>query len=181
MRYLFILLLLSSIGCNSVDTRPFMRFHQQVTKRLVNYVMANNEAGKYKDEEASSRAYLLELSKLDTAYRVAAKLKADGFSWHKEAVDFVSIPWVTVARKRGDCDDFMALWEAILKDLGDTKKVSVRSKDGRGHAMLLFNPTGGTTWYILSNTTVRGVDALADTHRLIRLHYGENTDRFIIY
>lgn len=158
-----------------------MKFHHAITKKLVNYVMANNEASKYKDEELASRDYLTELSKLDTVYRVASRLKVDGFSWHKEVVDFVSIPWVTVARKRGDCDDFMALWEEILKGLGVTKKVSVRSKDGRGHAMLLFNPTGSKTWYILSNTRVLGADALADTHRLIRLHYGENTDCFITY
>lgn len=182
MRYLLISLLLFSMGCTCTQTKPFMKFHQAITKKLVNYVMANNEASKYEDEKEDSLALLRGFTALGDVFKISAKIRLDGFTWHKENVDFVSFPWVTVARKRGDCDDFMALWENVLESLGVTKKVSVRSTAGGGHAMLLFNPKESKTWYILSNTRVLGADSQGDTHRLIRLFYGKDkTACFIIY
>lgn len=181
IRMLCVLILLSSVGCTCADKMAFRKFHRTVTLRLYNWVLADNEMSKYKDREAEARAYLGELRAIDSPFTIASKLRHDGFHWHKESVDFVSWAWVTIARKRGDCDDFMNLWEAIFKRKGKTEKVSVTSKEGGGHAMLLFTPQGTSTLYILSNSRVLGTDGNGDFERLIRLFYRDKTDCFLRY
>jgi predicted transglutaminase-like cysteine proteinase len=148
-------------------------------KKTYNWVMADSEAARYKDKEDASRAYLQELRKLNV-HAISTKIRADGFHWKKEVVDFTSYPWVTIARKRGDCDDFMLLWEAALKYKGGrTKRVSVTSKEGGAHAMLLFYT--GNTLYLLSNMYVRGTGQPGEEEKLIRLFYQDKTDCWMLY
>lgn len=177
---LILLLLLSSVGCCATE-KAFRLAHEKFTRKLTNWIPADNEASKYKDKEEASRAYLQELRRAPTVYHVSTKIRADGFHWHKEAVDFVSYPWVTIARKRGDCDDFMALWAAALKYAGKTERVTVSSTGGGAHAMLLYVPTGSEMMYILSNTVVLGSSPVADWRKLVKLFYREKTKCYLKY
>ena len=180
---LVVLLILAMFfaGCTCQQKMAFRKFHKNVTFKLYNWTLADNEMSKYKDKEAEARAYLKALRVLDDPYKIATMLRADGFHWRKENVDFVSWAWVTIARKRGDCDDFMHLWEEILKRKGKTERVSVTSTGGGGHAMLLFIPNGSTLLYLLSNVGVRARGLVGDHEKLIRLFYGNKTECFIRY
>ena len=182
MRFLLPLLLLTSVGCTCATENAFRSIHRKFTAKLTNWVLADNEASKYKDEETEARAELREFRAMaPQVFRIAAELRARGFHWAKENVDFVSYPWVTIARKRGDCDDFMSLWEGVLKYAGKTKKVTVTSTEGGAHAMLLFVPTNGATMYILSNTRVLGQGGVEEWERLVKLFYGEKTRCYLKY
>ena len=181
-RFIVLLLALFAVGCTCETKEPFMKFHRQVMKKTYNWVLADNEASKYKDQEADARAYLKTLRETPNIYNVSQKMVTDGFKWHKEAVDFISYPWVTIARKRGDCDDFMALWEAVFKYKGGkTERVSVTSTEGKGHAMLLFFPPSSNIFYLLSNAKVLTQMAKGKEEEAIRLFYGDKTDCFIRY
>lgn len=180
MRYLFLLTILFSVGCSCQTENAFKKIWCGHVKKLYNWVLADNEASKYKDREAAARAYFGELRKLNDPRMVATKLRRDGFHWHKENVDFTSWAWVTIARKRGDCDDFMHLWEELAKGWeGRTKRVSVSSKDGGGHAMLLYYKS--TLLFLFSNLRVLGKGVPGDEEDLIKKFYGDRTRCWIIY
>jgi hypothetical protein len=152
-------------------------------EKLYNWLPADNEASKYRDRETASRAYLKELREIPSLYDISKKLRADGFRWHKEALDFTSYAWVTIARKRGDCDDFMQLWYDILKYRGGKlKRIYVTSTEGKAHAMLFFyDNKDPTTLYILSNMYVRGKGKPGDEEDLLSKHYGDKTKCFVLY
>lgn|GEM_PF-3508590 len=181
MRQAVLLLLLFAVGCSCEIREPFLKLHKEFLQKTYNWVPADNEASKYRDREEAARAYLQEQRAVLNPYAISTRLKDDGFHWHKESFDFTSYDWVTVARKRGDCDDFMVLWESILKYQGDVIRVTVRSTEGRGHAMLLFYPKGSGHVYLLSNVGVRGMAPKGEEDALIRLFYGEKTDCYVTY
>ena len=170
-------------GCLSCKQKaPFKKFWRAHFKKVYNWVLADSEALKYKDKETAARAYLQELRAIANMQVVASRIQSDGFQWHAESVDFTSYPWVTIARKRGDCDDYMLLWEAVVKYRGKTKRVSVSSTEDRSHAMLLFYPEGApTVLYALSNYRVLGQGRPGEEGALVRLFYGDKTDCYILY
>jgi hypothetical protein len=174
----FLLIVLS--GCASVD-KTFRTIHETYTSKLTNWILADNEASKYKDEEDAARAYLRELRAMTGSgpRLIANKLDAAGFHWHAEVLDFTSYPWVTIARKRGDCDDFMLLWESIYKDKGVTWRVIVGSKSGSGHAMLLYYDSALNRLYLLSNVGVFREGYLNDWETMVKAFYGDNTSCYI--
>jgi predicted transglutaminase-like cysteine proteinase len=182
MRFLFLFcLLLSFIGgcCTSTLNDPCNYLWKKQVKKLYNWIPADAEALKYAEEEPAARKYLQDLRAIPNIYAVSSKLLTDGFYWHSENVDFVAYPWVTIAGKRGDCDDFMALWESVLKYQGQTQKVHVESTEGGAHAMLLFWKSGVA--YILSNLNVLGTGSPGTEESLIRLFYKDKTKCFVRY
>jgi len=91
--------------------------------------------------------------------------------------DFTSIPWVSAARGSGDCDDAMALAEAILRGY-ETLRVFVESSRG-WHAALLWHTPGG--WVVISNMVL--LPWIADTaEEVAYMIFGSDTqDVFIFY
>ena len=182
MRFLIPLLAVLISGCLTCKQKePFLRAHLTFIEKTYNWVQADVEAAKYRGEEDAARAYLKSLREVVTIPEVEVKLKADGFHWKREKLDFTSYPWVTIARRRGDCDDFMALWEAVVKYRGKTKRVFVSSVSGSAHAMLLFYPKGTTFVYLFSNTGILGMGGVGSEEQLVRLFYKEKTSCFILY
>lgn len=180
MRTLLILVCLLAVGCTCQTDNLFREAWDAHIQKTYNWVFADNEAAKYKEDEAAARAYLQEIRGIENLYAVSTRLKADGFHWHEENIDFTSYAWVTIARKRGDCDDFMLLWEEIVKFRGGTsKRITVTSTDGRAHAMLFFYM--GDILYLLSNMDVMGVGKSGDEENLVKLHYGDKTRCWIAY
>lgn len=173
-------LLLFLLGCTCQQKAPFRKIWKKHISKTYNWIFADNEAAKYKKQEQEARAYLHQLRQEQDVYAISARLILEGFHWRKEVVDFTSYPWVTIARKRGDCDDFMVLWEAILKSSnGYTERLSVSSTDGRGHAMLLYFCKEKV--YLLSNLVVLGRGKKEEIPTLIRRHYGSKTACWIRY
>lgn len=147
---------------------------------MTNWVQADAEALKYKDEEPAARAYLRDLREMSSVRAISIKLRNDGFHWRRERFDFTNYPWVTIAKRRGDCDDFVALWAAALKYKdGETSKVFVSSKEGGAHAMLLYR--AGGTLYLLSNLDVLAVGRPGEEEELVRTFYGDKTKTIVIY
>jgi predicted transglutaminase-like cysteine proteinase len=165
-------------SCSAVETFATKAWVTHLGK-MTNWVQADAEALKYKDEEPQARAYLANLRALSSVRAVSIKMRDDGFHWRREALDFISYPWVTIARKRGDCDDFVALWESVLKyKEGETKKVYVSSPEN-AHAMLLYRT--GRTLYLLSNLDVWAVGDPGEEEELARAYYGDKTKTVVIY
>lgn len=167
--------LLSAFGCCGVD--GFQKLYFERMEKLHNWVRADVEALKYKDKEPEARLYLQELRTLGP-HDVSNKLKRDGFHWRSEIGDFTNYPWVTIAGRRGDCDDFMVLWESILKDRGKTERVFVAGP-ASAHAMLLFTKDGMVL--LLSNMDVFATGKPGEEDKMIRMFYGAGTVNFIRY
>lgn len=78
-------------------------------------------------------------------------LKENKFRWSKDPVngffDYVSEPWYTLLKKRGDCDDFAALWVALCNEY-KCVQFSVHTSD-ISHRMVCFRYEND--YYIASN------------------------------
>jgi len=177
-RALCLILVLALGGCLSVESFSTKLWSKHLDK-TTNWVQADAEALKYKAEEAAARLYLQELRDLPSLDAVSIKLVYDGFHWRRELLDFTNYPWVTIAKRRGDCDDFMMLWAAILKyKTGEIRKVFVASDTG-AHAMLLYE--SGFELYLLSNLKIFARGAPGDDDKLVRQFYGDKTRLVVIY
>ena len=165
-------------GCYSVE-REASKLWVAHLEKMTNWIQADAEAMKYKTEENEARLYLKELREIEEINELSIKLKADGFHWKNEYVDFTSYPWVTIARRRGDCDDFTALWDAILKYRdGKTEKVFV-STSSSAHAMLVYNT--GDKIYILSNLDIFRVGKPGEEEDLVGQFFGDKTKIILRY
>jgi len=180
---ILVALSLGAVGCTCQQKMTFRKAWRGHVMKAYNWVLADNEASKYRDREAAAREALRQYRLETSPYVVANRLRAEGFSWHAESLDFTSYPWVTIARKRGDCDDFMLLWEATLKYKdGRTRRVTVTSKDGGGHAMLLwYEGEPPLHLWLLSNLRVLARGSPGDEDDLVRRFYGDRTDCWIDY
>jgi len=177
-KMLCLILVLALGGCLSVEKLSTKLWSKHLEK-TTNWVQADAEALKYKAEEAEARLYLQELRDLPSLDAVSIKIVDDGFHWRRELLDFTNYPWVTIAKRRGDCDDFMMLWAAVLKyKAGNIKKVFV-SSDTSAHAMLLYDT--GVDLYLLSNLRVFARGLPGDDNKLVRQFYGDKTRMVIIY
>jgi hypothetical protein len=177
MKWLAILPLLFT-GC--ITTDEFTKMWLKHVEKSYNWIQADNEAMKYKDGEEEARKYLQDLRTMTDPYAISQKIVKDGFDWRAEVIDFTNYPWVTIAKKRGDCDDFAALWDATFKYRGKTERVYVAKRDhSSAHAMILYND--GVKLYILSNQYVLSVGGPDDGDKLIKLFYKEETGQFIRY
>jgi len=165
-------------GCCTIEDTA-SKFWLRHVEKMTNWIQADAEALKYREEEEAAREYLRLLRDLTTVQEVSARLKADGFHWRREALDFTNYPWVTIAKRRGDCDDFMVLWEAALKyKEGRTQKVFVASRTS-AHAMLLYTKSG-TVW-LLSNLDIFAVGIVGQEEEMIRKFYLDSTRKIVIY
>lgn len=106
--------------------------------------------------------------------------KREGIDTYKrDWLDRWSFPWVTVAKKKGDCEDFMLLAQAILKKKFTCHQCLVYGKrDGkkRGHAVLLVKESG--KWVLMSNySRYIWFDTMEDA---ARKYYGDDTISYYI-
>lgn len=178
MRVFWLAIMPVLCGCSTV-TESATRVWLRHLDKIGNWVQADAEALKYKAEEEAARAYLKELREIEDLNKISAKLVADGFHWRREAVDFTNYAWVTIAKRRGDCDDFAILWESVLKYRGKTERVFVSCLNGSAHAMLLFFE--GDVYYLLSNLKVFSIGPVGKEEEAIRRFYGDDTGTIVRY
>ncbi len=177
-RLILAVCLFSVCGCNLIEP-PVTELWLKHVEKMTNWVQADAEAAKYKDEESQARTYLQQLRAKETLQGMIAQLEVDGLHWHEEVLDFTSYPWGTIARRRGDCDDFMTLWEAVLKyKEGKTRKIFVAGPTS-AHAMLLY--TKGDEIWILSNMRILAKGFPGQEEELARRFYGDKTKMVIFY
>lgn len=88
------------------------------------------------------------------------------------ALDFKSLPWVTIYSGGGDCEDIAAISSHIFRKIGKKARTFyIWSKDGSGHVILIVNE--GEVRWLVSNTKVFG--PFANDKDAINYFYGDNT------
>lgn len=106
------------------------------------------------------------------------------YKYISDKVDLSSYPWVVVARKGGDCDDFMSLSLEILSSKCECIPTLVYAKDGRGHAILIVKQNGTSQYTALSNQErftekYGGIKYFNSIEDAANYTYGDQTRNFI--
>lgn len=92
-----------------------------------------------------------------------------------DGIDFTQLPWVTVARRGGDCDDFTALAYKILKDKHYCIKMVCSSKAGSQHIALVVRESD-QGYMLMSNDKAHG--PFPDKETAALYSYAGNTDEY---
>ena len=154
-------------------------------ERYWNWIPAGIQGLTYSKEERQKAKKYLEQIKcfMPEINQIVCLLGEDGFHWSSDpmggVLDFHQHPWVTVARRTGDCDDFAELWYAIVKDFGKAERVVTASRGWSFHKMCIL--TMDEKCYLLSNTGVAKVVPEINKKQLETEFYGDNTWFTIVY
>jgi len=179
MRRLLMVLVL--VGCSGSVDSSMQKVWDRHIQKTCNWVQADSEAKKYADRENAARETLRFLQETRSPFVVAMFLNLWGFHWCSEKVDFTSYPWVTVARRRGDCDDFQALWLAVVSEWGgETKPGILQTCSGKMHAFLLWYETPSKV-YLFSNQNLLGCGISGEEDVMLRAVYGDDTYGWFTY
>ena len=93
---------------------------------------------------------------INTYPDLTAWYRAEKFVYRSESVDVTYRPWITVARRHGDCEDYAELAAEILD--GKYKGMlrgACEAKGGICHAFLVI-PIENKKWVAMSNTISTG-------------------------
>jgi hypothetical protein len=157
-----------------------MSFTHWWKETIWNPVIANIESAFWGRTKAGDALFSELRAKAPEVYTISGMLNAKGFQWSGDplggSLDYRSFPRVTCARKRGDCDDYMALWEELLRGYGQCWYMHTFSKDS-GHAMCVFETNG--MFYLLSNLSVYATALSRDV--LDKRFFGTNTTETIYF
>ena len=104
------------------------------------------------------------------------------FEWKPDpaggAIDFVSKPWVSVAKNSGDCDDMMAIALFVLKSkVDELHRASTYKTTGGGHAVVVART--GDAWTLITNQYVR--EGFASPQDAVKSWFGDETGFMYIY
>jgi len=97
--------------------------------------------------------------------------------YRRDWLDRWSFPWVTAVKRKGDCEDFMTLSYAIMKEKAKCVRTALYGRrDGKrgGHAVLIVRESGG--WVLMSN--MHRYIWFDNPHDAARKHYGKDTTRY---
>jgi hypothetical protein len=150
-------------------------------ERLWNWIPAGIQGLTYhRKKRKEAKRYIEQIRTfMPSVGHIASILVSDGFMWTSDpmggVLDFHQYPWVTVARRKGDCDDFAELWHTIVKGFKGAKaeRVVTASKGWGFHKMCILTLNGKC--YLLSNTSVAHVVSEDDKDKLLNLFYGDDT------
>jgi hypothetical protein len=144
----------------TVNRVPPIRFFLfRIWRPITSFLISNIEAIWYLRKRAASKEDLEEIrSHLVFVDDLAFWYSTRRFEWHPDPangwVDFVSKPWVSVAKNYGDCDDMAAIAMHVLTGkVSEINRVSVYSTEGRGHAVVTAKEDG--KWLLVTNQYVR--------------------------
>lgn len=171
----WIMLLVFLTECSGPTDPVLQRAWDQHLQRAWNWAQADVEACKYKAEEAEAAQQLQLLRGMYSPFLASAYLRMQGFHCRSEYVDFVSYPWVTLARRRGDCEDYQVLWEEIVSAWGGySARGLTQNYNGKNHAFLVWYETD-TKFYLFSNYALYGWGDKGKEDALVRSMYGDET------
>lgn len=97
--------------------------------------------------------------------------------YKRDWLDRWSFPWVMAVKRKGDCDDFMTLSHAIMKEKAKCVRCIVYGRrDGKktGHAILIVRESGA--WTLMSN--MHRYTWFDNPHDAARKHYGDKTEKY---
>lgn len=123
--------------------------------------------------------------KIYTVKQLCEYLEQNDFRWESDplygSVDYESYPEITLAKKKGDCDDYSRLAVELLQDnYQKVWKLYCFGKLFDGHAVALFYNQNG--WKVLSNTEFfdLGKDSTNIAERAAKLFYGDRLSSYAI-
>lgn len=157
-----------------------MSFLFWIKEKIYNPIFANIESAFWGRTREGDALFLELRANAPDVHAIAGMLNSKGFKWGSDplggSLDYRSFPRVTCARKRGDCDDYMALWEELLRGHGECWYMHTYTKTS-GHAMCVFKKGNG--FYLLSNTQVYATSFSRESFD--RLFFGEQTIETIYF
>ena len=129
------------------------RFWYRYCFPIWNWLPSYIQSFKYDQKHGRSvLAYLRDLAPDATA--ISSQMAGHDFEWTEDPwggkLNFHQKPWVTCARRKGDCDDWAHLWAAIFKYHADRIEFLHTQKNGGG-AHLMCVVTMGRHCYLFSN------------------------------
>lgn len=104
-------------------------------------------------------------------------VQINAIKWTQDSVDFIRDPLVTISKLGGDCEDLAELGWTILVGKMPLKRLTARSKEGRGHTMLLSKINSRYT--LISNGEVIG--EFDTEEEAARYWYEDLTSWYVIY
>jgi hypothetical protein len=105
--------------------------------------------------------------------------KNNNFKYSSDKVDLSSLPWVTISRLGGDCDDFMSLAYEILKDKKECYRALIYIK-GSGHAIVIIKEDD--EFVLMSNMDrIKGFKTIDEAARYFYQHYYQQKTKTILY
>lgn len=119
----------------------------------------------------------------DTGEDLEAWYEEVGFAWKEDplggVLDYASRPWVSFARKSGDCDDMATLAEYVLKGkYPEVRRAQTNVSLREGHLVVVMRDNDGK-WWMMSNQNCKG--SFPDAETAVRSYYGDRTNFFYIY
>lgn len=115
--------------------------------------------------------------------RISAKMADLNFRWTEDPIggllDFHQKPWVTVARGKGDCDDWAHVWKFLAKPYGKVD-VFVAKGSGKGwHMMTILDD--GVNAFLFSNLRLLRTTSSSNKKALETTFYGYDKTSYVVY
>ena len=150
-------------------------FIYHMWRPLVNFVLSNLEALAYLGKRSSARSELKDIrDRLTIPTDLAFWYQNRNFEWRpdpwKGRIDYVSKPWVSVVRNKGDCDDMAEIARWVLHDKFDEFHLAHTYGSEGGHVVCVLREE--EQWYLVSNTQVR---KFPDPVSAVKSFYGDDT------
>jgi len=76
--------------------------------------------------------------------------RKEKIEYKSDKIDFRQLAWVTIAKKCGDCEDFVELSKTILKNKFHLQEGYCEKIGGNGHAILSVRESDDN-WWLMSN------------------------------
>jgi hypothetical protein len=169
------------IRANKISVIRFFIF--RIWRPVTSFVLSNLEALRYLFHRKEALHDLTMIrEQLHFIEDISFWYNQRHFTWRPDPagglIDFVSKPWVAVAKNHGDCDDMMAVARFVLKgNVDEMHRASCYSVDGGGHCVLVVRT--GPEWTLVSNQHVKR--GFADPQSAVRTFYGDKTGFVYIY
>lgn len=148
----------------------------RVLFRLFSFVVSTIEAMWWWRAGRPGRVELRSMSEMHSVRQLVAWYERVGFAWTSDPwggiLDYWSRPWVTVVKRRGDCDDMATLAYHIFRGkFPVVRRYITYSRTGEGHVVLMIMDDVAN-WVCVSNTKAYPV---IDLEAGVRSTYGDDT------
>jgi len=147
-------------GCVKYPARPI-----HLLARIRDAIIAWFQWLRYRKYRTAAIAELDAIENLYNWYRDTQ------FEWKADKIDFSNIPWVSVYKKWGDCDDMMRIAEHVIKT---GERCYISNKEGKWHAIYVYQDG---KWFAASNQ--QRIGPFGSKQNAAQHFYGDRTDQIL--